>query len=30
MSHLALLDVDDEGIPATWGQHVTDDEYSDD
>jgi quercetin dioxygenase-like cupin family protein len=27
MSHLALLDEDDEGIPATWGQHVTDDEY---
>jgi len=27
MNHLALLDVDDEGIPATWGQHVTDDEY---
>ena len=30
MSHLALLDVDDDGIPATWGQHVTDDEYGDD
>jgi len=29
MSHLALLDVDDEGIPATWGQHVTDVEYRD-
>ena len=27
MSHLALLDVDEEGIPATWGQHVTDEEY---
>jgi hypothetical protein len=30
MSHLALLDVGDEGIPATWGQHVTDDENGDD
>jgi quercetin dioxygenase-like cupin family protein len=29
MSHLALLDVDDDGKPATWGQHVTDDEYLD-
>ena len=30
MSHLALLDVDDAGNNATWGQHVTDDEYADD
>jgi hypothetical protein len=30
MSHLALLDVDDTGTSATWGQHVTDDEYGDD
>ena len=30
MSHLALLDVDDAGNNATWGQHVTDDEYGDD
>jgi quercetin dioxygenase-like cupin family protein len=30
MSHLALLDVDDDGIPATWGQHVTDAEYAGD
>ena len=30
MSHLAVLDVDDEGIPAAWGQHVTDDEYGGD
>ena len=29
MSHFALLDVDDEGTSATWGQHVTDDEYDD-
>ena len=30
MSHLALLDVDDDGIPAAWGQHVTDAEYAGD
>ena len=28
MSHLALLDVDDAGNNATWGEHVTDAEYS--
>jgi quercetin dioxygenase-like cupin family protein len=28
MTHLALLDVDDEGIPATWLEHVTDEEYN--
>jgi quercetin dioxygenase-like cupin family protein len=27
MTHLALLEVDDEGIPAHWGDHVTDEEY---
>jgi len=27
MVHLALVHVDDEGIPATWGAHVTDEEY---
>jgi quercetin dioxygenase-like cupin family protein len=27
MTHLALLQVDDEGNSATWGAHVTDDEY---
>jgi quercetin dioxygenase-like cupin family protein len=27
MTHLALLDVDEEGNTATWGEHVTDDEY---
>jgi len=27
MTHLAMLDVDDEGNPATWGEHVTDEEY---
>jgi quercetin dioxygenase-like cupin family protein len=28
MSHLAMLVVDDEGNAATWGDHVTDEEYS--
>ena len=27
MTHLALLDVDDDGNPASWGEHVTDAEY---
>ncbi len=27
MTHIAMLDVDDEGNNATWGDHVTDDEY---
>jgi quercetin dioxygenase-like cupin family protein len=27
MTHLAMLEVDDEGNPATWGDHVTDEEY---
>jgi quercetin dioxygenase-like cupin family protein len=27
MSHIAVLDVDDHGGNATWGSHVTDDEY---
>jgi quercetin dioxygenase-like cupin family protein len=27
MTHLAMLDVDAEGNPATWGDHVTDEEY---
>ncbi len=27
MTHLAMLEVDDEGVSATWGEHVTDDEY---
>jgi quercetin dioxygenase-like cupin family protein len=26
--HLAMLEVDDDGNPATWGEHVTDEEYS--
>lgn len=28
MTHLAMLQVDDEGNSATWGAHVTDDEYT--
>jgi quercetin dioxygenase-like cupin family protein len=28
MTHLALQQVDDEGNAATWGDHVTDDEYA--
>jgi quercetin dioxygenase-like cupin family protein len=27
MAHLAMLQVDDEGNAATWGAHVTDEEY---
>jgi quercetin dioxygenase-like cupin family protein len=27
MTHLAMLDVDDEGNAASWGDHVTDEEY---
>jgi len=27
MTHLALLEVDDEGKPATWGAQVSDEEY---
>jgi quercetin dioxygenase-like cupin family protein len=28
MTHLAMLDVDDEGTSAAWGDHVTDEEYA--
>jgi quercetin dioxygenase-like cupin family protein len=28
MTHLAMLQVDDEGNPATWGEHVTGEEYA--
>ena len=28
MTHIALLQVDDEGNSATWGDHVTDEEYA--
>ena len=27
MTHLAMLEVGDDGSPATWGDHVTDEEY---
>ena len=27
MTHLAMLEVDDEGNSATWGDHVSDEEY---
>jgi quercetin dioxygenase-like cupin family protein len=27
MTHIAMLEVGDDGTPATWGDHVTDDEY---
>ena len=27
MTHLALLEVGDDGHPAAWGDHVTDEEY---
>ena len=28
MTHIAMVEVDDEGIPANWGDHVTDEEYA--
>ena len=28
MTHLAMLEVDDEGHPATWGAQITDEEYA--
>jgi hypothetical protein len=28
MTHLAMLEVDDEGNPATWNEHVSDEEYA--
>ena len=27
MTHIAVQEVDDDGNPATWGEHVTDEEY---
>jgi hypothetical protein len=27
MTHLAMLEVDDQGVNATWGDKVSDDEY---
>jgi quercetin dioxygenase-like cupin family protein len=28
MAHIALLEVDESGSPAVWGDHVSDDEYA--
>jgi len=28
MTHIAMLDVNDNGDSVTWGEHVTDDEYA--
>ena len=28
MTHLAMHEVGDDGSPATWGEHVTDEEYA--
>ena len=28
MTHLAILEVGDDGSPAVWGDHVTDEEYA--
>jgi len=28
MTHLAMQEVDEQGNPATWGDHVTDEEYA--
>jgi quercetin dioxygenase-like cupin family protein len=28
MTHMAMLQVDDEGSSASWGEHVTDDEHA--
>jgi quercetin dioxygenase-like cupin family protein len=28
MTHIAMLEVDNDGNPATWGDHVTDEEYA--
>ena len=27
MTHVAMVDVDEEGTSATWGEHVSDEEY---
>ena len=27
MTHIAMLAIDDQGNAATWGEHVTDEEY---
>jgi hypothetical protein len=27
MTHLAIVQVDEQGTSATWGEHVTEEEY---
>ena len=27
MTHLAMQEVDDQGSPVSWGEHVSDEEY---
>jgi hypothetical protein len=27
MTHIAMQEVDDQGNPVTWGEHVSDEEY---
>jgi hypothetical protein len=28
MTHLAMQEVDDQGSPVAWGEHVSDEEYA--
>ena len=28
MTHIAMLQIDDQGNTADWGEHVSDDEYA--
>lgn len=28
MAHLVMVEVDDDGNSASWGEHVTDEEYN--
>jgi hypothetical protein len=28
MTHMAMLEADDQGSAVTWGEHVTDEEYN--
>lgn len=28
MTHIAMQETDDQGVPVTWGEHVTEEEYS--
>jgi hypothetical protein len=27
MTHIAMQEIDDQGSPVTWGEHVSDEEY---